>query len=270
MSLFIEPSNTTEKLNVTTDAHKLHGILTNLIKNAIKYTDKGEITIGYFLKENCVEFNIKDTGIGIPKNRITSIFNRFEQADIEDSRVFEGSGLGLAISKAYITMLGGTISVQSTEGEGSIFTFTIPHTQKIKKESASLHNTVKFNNSIIKNLNLLIVEDDIVSSYFLETILNEEFKKITVVDNGKKAIEYCKNNSEVDLILMDIKMPILNGYDATIEIRKFNKEVLIIAQTAYAMPGDKEKAMEVGCDEYVVKPINKDFLLKTIDTLFVK
>lgn len=270
LSLSIKTSNKIENLMVVTDGHKLHGVLTNLIKNAIKFTEKGEISIGYYLKENSVEFVIKDTGIGIPKNRLNSIFNRFEQADIEDVRVFEGSGLGLTISKAYITMLGGSIFTQSTEGKGSTFTFTIPYISKEKKEIAHVHTTSDYNNSIIKKLNLLIVEDDNVSSYFLETILNEEFQKIKIVENGIEAIKYCKENSEIDLILMDIKMPLMNGYDATIEIRKFNKEVLIIAQTAYAMPGDKEKAIKAGCNDYVIKPIKKDHLLKTIHTLIVK
>ena len=267
LSLFIDPSNTTENLTVNTDAHKLHGILTNLIKNAIKYTDKGEISISYFLKENFIEFNIKDSGIGIPKNRIKSIFNRFEQADIEDSRVFEGSGLGLAISKAYIHMLGGEISVDSIENKGSTFTFTIPYMKKGENEVFNNKTTIDHNRSKINHLNLLIVEDDVVSSYYLETILKDDFRRITIVENGMEAVDYCKKNPEVDLVLMDIKMPVMNGYDATKEIRKFNKDVLIIAQTAYAMHGDKEKSIEAGCNEYIVKPINKVMLVKTINRL---
>ena len=263
LTLKLAPLISKENLSINTDSHKLHGILTNLIKNAIKYSKEGTITLGYLFKQNFIEFYVKDSGIGIPKNRLQAIFNRFEQADIEDANVFEGSGLGLAISKAYTNMLGGEISVESTEGIGSTFKFTIPHNNKnieMEKQFDYTENII----SKIEHLNLLIVEDDVVSSYFLETILEDDFKKINIVENGIDAIEYCKNNQDVDLVLMDIKMPVMNGYDATKEIRKFNKNLLIIAQTAYAMQGDKEKAIEAGCNDYIVKPINKELLLKTI------
>ncbi|SNR33952.1 PAS domain S-box-containing protein [Lutibacter agarilyticus] len=263
LTLKLEPSISKENLSINTDSHKLHGILTNLIKNAIKYTNEGSITLGYIFKQNFIEFFVKDSGIGIPKNRLQAIFNRFEQADIEDANVFEGSGLGLAISKAYTNMLGGEISVESTEGIGSTFKFTVLHNKKNIEMEKQFDYTENIT-SKIEHLNLLIVEDDVVSSYFLETILEDDFKKINTVENGVEAIEYCKNNQEIDLVLMDIKMPVMNGYDATKEIRKFNKDLLIIAQTAYAMQGDKEKAIEAGCNDYIVKPINKELLLETI------
>lgn len=130
LSLKLESSNTIKDLTVITDNHKLHGILTNLIKNAIKYTEKGSITFGYVLKNNCIDFYVEDTGIGISKGRLHAIFNRFEQADIEDRKAFQGSGLGLTIAKAYAEMLEGEISVVSEESKGSKFTFTIPYTKK--------------------------------------------------------------------------------------------------------------------------------------------
>ncbi len=258
----------TENLTISTDSHKLHGILTNLIKNAIKYTEKGSITFGYFLKKNFIEFYVKDSGIGIPKNRMEAIFNRFEQADIEDTRVFEGSGLGLAISKAYIEMLGGEIFVESEEGIGSTFTFKLPYTKKRTEEIEQQPENFNKETASMKNLNLLVVEDDEVSSELLETIFIDTFQKITFVENGIEAIELCKKNPEIDLVLMDIKMPGMNGYEATREIRKFDKDLIIIAQTAYAMFGDKEKAIEAGCNDYISKPINKILLLKIINKLF--
>lgn len=263
LSFVLETSD--EKLRLNTDSHKLHGILTNLIKNAIKYTEKGHITFGYSLKEKCIEFHVKDTGIGIPKGRIHAIFNRFEQADIGDTKVFEGSGLGLAISKAYVEMLGGKISVESDEGKGSTFTFTLPYTKKIKKEIKRNSESINDNNGRIENLNLLIVEDDDVSSQLIETMLKGMFKKIIYAKNGIEAIELCKNKPEIDLVLMDLKMPKMNGFEATRAIRKFNKDLLIIAQTAYAMFGDKEKALEAGCNDYISKPINKKLLLELIN-----
>jgi len=264
LSLFLELSLSSDQLTAITDSQKLHGILTNLIKNAIKYTEKGSIIFGCLLKDNFIEFFVKDTGIGVPKNRIQAIFNRFEQADIEDTRVFEGSGLGLAISKAYVEMLGGEIIVESEEGKGSKFTFTIPYIKNAKKEIKQLTESIDNTASISENLNLLIVEDDDVSSIFLETILKKLFRKLIFVDNGVEAVEICKNNPEIDLVLMDIKIPKMDGYAATQEIRKFNKDLVIIAQTAYALLGDKEKAIEAGCNDYIAKPINAKLILEII------
>ncbi|MDE5417416.1 PAS domain S-box protein [Labilibaculum sp. DW002] len=267
LSLAIEPSLSAEQPTVITDSNKLHGILSNLIKNAIKYTEKGHITFGYLVKEGFIEFSVKDTGVGIPKDRLQAIFNRFEQADIEDSKVFEGSGLGLAISKAYAEMLGGDIFAESTVGKGSKFEFTIPYVNAIKKKTEQYPGNFKNIAARIEDLNLLVVEDDETSSELLKYTLLGLFKEIIFVDNGKDAIETCRINPEIDLVLMDIKMPKMNGYDATTEIRKFNKDLIIIAQTAYALRGDREKAIEVGCDDYITKPINKVLLLDLINKL---
>ena len=268
LSFILESSASNEQLCVITDSNKLHGILTNLIKNAIKYTEKGSIIFGYSLKNDLIEFFIKDTGIGIPKDRLSAIFNRFEQADIADTMAYEGSGLGLAISKAYAKMLGGDIFVESTENKGSIFTFTLPCNKKVKKQKEKVTN--KFNDKIkTENLNLLIVEDDISSSKLLKISLEGLFNEISFVDNGKDAIEMCRNNQKLDLVLMDIKMPLMDGYDTTKEIRKFNKDLLIIAQTAYALLGDKEKAIAAGCNDYISKPIKIDKLWQMI-TKYIK
>ncbi|MBN2595891.1 MAG: PAS domain S-box protein [Marinifilaceae bacterium] len=263
LSLILEPSHSNGQLSVMIDSNKLHGILTNLIKNAIKYTEKGTIIFGYSLKDELIKFFIKDTGIGIPKDRLHAIFNRFEQADVADKMALEGSGLGLAISKAYAKMLGGDIFVESIEDKGSIFTFTLPINKKVKKQTEKVFENFA-DETRMENLSLLVVEDDNISSLLLKSTLSRLFKEIIFVDNGKDAIETCRNNKEIDLVLMDIKMPIMNGYDATTEIRKFNKDLLIIAQTAYALRGDKEKAMLAGCNNYILKPIKIDELRQMI------
>lgn len=271
LSLFLNHSLSDEHVNIMTDSHILHGILTNLIKNAIKFTYKGSIEFGYILRDDSeldrsakVEFYVKDTGVGIPEDRMQAIFNRFEKADIEDTRVFEGSGLGLAISKAYVEMLGGEIFVESVVEKGSKFSFTIPYIQavkkKIKKQFTDTHNE----NFKLQKMTLLIVEDDDISSELLETILKDTFKKLFFAENGVEAIQQCKNNPEIDLVLMDISMPVMSGYEATQQIRKFNKDIIIIAQTAYSMIGDKEKSIEAGCNDYISKPINKKLLLEMI------
>ncbi len=268
LKLISKPELGNHESVIITDCVKLHGILTNLIKNAIKYTKYGIITFGYTLKNDFIEFFCDDTGIGIPENRIHAIFNRFEQADIEDVMVYEGSGLGLAISKAYTEILGGQICVESVQFKGSNFKFTIPFEpvyEIIEKPKVEL---IEKENSNLSNLNLLIVEDDEVSAEFLQTILESDFNNIYFAVNGIEAVQKCKDMAELDLILMDVKMPKMGGYEATREIREFNKDIIIIAQTAYAMQGDMEKALDAGCNEYITKPVNQKALNKLINKLF--
>ncbi|MCW5920621.1 MAG: PAS domain S-box protein, partial [Bacteroidetes bacterium] len=213
---------------LTTDKAKFESILTNLIKNAIKFTEKGNIAVSCCFKNGFIKFCVKDTGIGIPKQRQAAIFNRFEQADIEDTRVFEGSGLGLAIAKSYVEMLGGEIWVESTEGQGSEFCFTIPNFIN-EKDKTSNSKTENKDIKVKRQCKILIVEDDETSSIYLKTILNDIAEKITHVSSGEKAIEECKNQSDFDVILMDIKMQGISGFEATKRIREFNKEVIIFA-----------------------------------------
>jgi len=253
-----------------TDPDKLNSIITNLIKNAIKFTDQGIIELGYNVKEENgsakLEFYVKDSGIGIPKDRQEAIFERFVQADIEDKHAKQGSGLGLAISKAYAEMLGGKIWVESEEGKGSTFYFTIENNAGNETKSATKNDgQIVIKDNISGKLNVLVVEDDETSQYFISLVVEKYANKIIAVNSGLEAIELCRNNADIDLILMDIQLPKMNGYEATKEIRKFNKDVIIIAQTAYALAGDKEKAISMGCNDYISKPIDQtklDSLIK--------
>ncbi len=253
---------------IVSDQFKLESILTNLIKNAIKFTESGSINFGCTIKslkgKGVCEFYVKDTGIGIPANRIDAIFNRFEQADIEDTRVFEGSGLGLAISKSYVEMLGGSIGVSSIEGKGTTFTFHIPFTKPCHIESVSNQSSQQEPEFSLNNLSIIVAEDDDVSKLLLTAILENKFGEISYTSTGKETIEKCRKNPDSDIILMDIKMPDMNGFEATRKIREFNKDVIIIAQTAYGLTGDKEKAIEAGCNDYIAKPINKKRLFEMI------
>ena len=268
LELNYKPTLLDKEATIVTDKHKLEGILTNLIKNAIKFTKHGNISFGYTLKKEKnfegLEFFVKDTGIGIPSNRISAIFNRFEQADIEDTQVFEGSGLGLAISKSYVEMLGGNISVTSEEGIGSTFVFSIPYTKPSTKESEAKGSTNKNPQVSLNKLSAIVAEDDETSRMLLEAILENEFHKITYTETGKETVDKFKENPETNIILMDLKMLDMSGYEATREIRKFNKDVVIIAQTAYGLSGDREKAIEAGCDDYISKPFKKELLFEKI------
>ncbi|MDP2722729.1 MAG: PAS domain S-box protein, partial [Bacteroidales bacterium] len=262
------------KKNIITDQNKLDSILTNLIKNAIKYTKEGEIRVGCQAKADQLEFYVKDTGIGIPKERQQAVFERFVQADIFDKEARQGSGLGLSISKAYVEMLGGEIHLESNPDgvsgdQGSTFFFTLPFSGQIQEIAGEI-NIRKGNESFspVKGLNIVIAEDDENSILYLETILQSEAGKIIITQKGHEAVEACRNNPDIDLVLMDIQMPGMNGYEATREIRKFNKNVIIIAQTAYGLSGDREKTIEAGCNDYLPKPVNRNELLALIRKYF--
>jgi len=253
-----------------TDREKLYAILTNLVKNAIKYSKEGTIEIGYEKKAENLQFYVKDTGIGIPKDRQEAIFERFIQADIADKLAHQGAGLGLSITKAYVEMLGGSIWLESEVGYGSIFYFTLPyHPEQVKEEViqrlASFDKTDQ-----VGKLNILIAEDDDVSQMLLELTLKPFGKEIVKASNGVQAVDACQKNPDIDLVLMDIRMPEMDGYEATRQIREFNKTVVIIAQTAYGLSGDRKKAIEAGCNDYLAKPIDKNQLFALIHKHFGK
>jgi len=229
-----------------------------------------------------LQFYVKDTGSGIQPQQQKIIFNRFRQGSDIHSGVREGSGLGLSISKAYVEMLGGKIWVESgfdghqlEEGKGSTFFFTIPY-KTVHKEQIMSENTGsggKSNHesqSIVKRLKLLIIEDDPTSTMFVSIVLKDISGEILTAVNGVEGLNICRKNSDIDLILMDIKMPQMDGYAATKQIRTFNKEVIIIAQTAYGLAGDREKAIEAGCNDYISKPINRIELMEMINKYFYK
>ena len=250
---------------INTDSEKVYSIITNLVKNAIKYSHEGVIEFGFNKKGKNLEFCIKDSGIGIPENRLEAIFDRFVQADIEDKHVYEGCGLGLSISKAYIEMLGGEIWVKSTEGAGSQFYFTIPYdVTKIEITNDKLIEPDQNPEVQIKNLKILIAEDEPIVNEYLKIILEKISSTILYAKTGIETVDMYKENPDIDLIIMDIKMPGINGYEATRQIRKYNQNVTIIAQTAYVLDGNREKAIEAGCDDYIRKPFNKHKLMEMI------
>jgi len=256
---------------VKTDHEKLNAILASLVKNAIKYTQSGSIELGYTKKAKQLQFYVKDTGIGIDKDRQKAIFERFIQADIFDENALQGAGLGLSISKAYVEMLGGKIWVESEIGKGSIFYFTLPYDVETKAENESItDNSDRELEMPLKKMKILIVDDDEKSSWLLGLMLKKLYKQVLYAENGLEAVEVCRNNPDIDLILMDIQMPVMNGYEATRQIREFNNEVVIITQTAFALSGDREKLLAAGCNDYISKPINKAELLALIHRYFNK
>ncbi|MDV7187907.1 response regulator [Lutibacter sp. TH_r2] len=261
LTLFFKNKNSTITKPFYSDEQKLNSILTNLIKNALKFTPKGSIEVEYTLQNDVAEFWVKDAGIGIPYKKQTTIFNEFVQADFSHSSGFEGSGLGLSISKGYVDLLNGDIQLKSKPNVGSTFYVRIPNSiTTIPETNTSLENTIS-NNSILPKFKILIAEDDETSFEYLKTVLEDITEKILHAKNGIEAIELAKQNADIDVILMDIKMPKLNGLEASKEIRKFNKNIFIIAQSAYTQKSYKNEAEKVGCNTFISKPINKQKLL---------
>ena len=258
---------------IQTDSEKVYAILTNLVKNAIKFTPAGSIEFGYEKKGEFLEFFVKDTGIGIPRDKQAAVFDRFVQLHIGDRRAFQGAGLGLAITKAYVEMLGGRIWEESEEGKGTVFYFTIPY-NAVTAEKSVIENAVPAEitadkkESPVRKLKILIVEDDEKSEILITIIVKDFNKEILKARTGAAAVDFCRNNSDIDLVLMDIEMPELDGYEAARQIRQFNKDVVIIAQTAYALAGDRAKSIAAGCNDYIAKPYNKTSLTALLKKYF--
>jgi len=253
------------------DQKRIKQILINLLKNALKFTNSGSIEFGCSRstenKQSQIKFFVKDTGIGIPKAKQEIIFEAFRQADESHTRIHGGTGLGLTICKKLSKLLGGDIWVESEEGEGASFYFTIPLTENAIEhlDSTSVPPGMNFTNRTI-----LIAEDDENSFSFLKALLSPEGISCIWVKDGLEAVEYCQKSNQIDLLLMDINMPKMNGYEATKHIREIHPKLPIIAQTAFAIAGDKEKIMASGCDDYISKPINKDDLFDKIQACFRK
>ena len=259
----------TEHANIITDREKVYAILSNLVKNAIKYTNEGSIELGYNQTGDILEFFVKDTGIGIPRNRQAAIFERFIQADISNKMAQQGAGLGLSITRAYAELLGGKICVESEVEKGSVFYFTLPYNivhLKSNIDDSDFHPDTESEHP--ENLKILVAEDDESSALLISHLLKKFSNEMIIAKTGTETVEQCRNHPDLDLVLMDMQMPVMNGYEATRQIRLFNKDVIIIAQTAYAFSGDREKATEAGCNDYIVKPLKKKELFLLIRNYF--
>lgn len=248
---------------VLVDKERIAQVISNLLTNAIKFTDKGEIVFGYELKGDELEFFVRDTGIGIESEMQPVVFERFRQIDNTYARKYEGSGLGLSISKAFVEKHGGRMWLDSTEGEGSSFYFTLKY-QKI--ETAINLPEEKESKDVLftKKLKVLIVEDDLNSYYLLQKLLEKHDVEVVYAWDGRKALEQIEANDDIDIILMDIQMPVMDGLEATQVIKTKYPNIPIIAQTAFAQVDDKDKALKAGCDDFMTKPIDINLLFKTM------
>ena len=246
---------------IETDSAKLSQILINLIQNAMKFTAKGGIDFGYSKKEGTLEFFCIDSGMGIASDKKAKIFERFNQINTSLTRAHEGAGLGLSISKAFVEMLGGAMKVESVEGAGSTFSFTLPYKQPVNSPEISLP-VMKRAIDAPPSRCILIAEDDSVSTLLFKKNLKGDNISILCAENGWEALELVGHHPEINLVLMDIQMPVMNGFDATKLIKQKRPDLPIIAQSAFTSKEEREKAIEAGCDSFITKPINKSELLE--------
>lgn len=250
---------------IETDRNKFESIITNLLSNAIKFTKSGLIETGCFVQGNYLVVYVKDTGTGIPADRLEAVFEPFYQADIQLTREHEGSGLGLAISKAYAEMLKGKIWVESEVGKGSTFFFSMPYKKsKTIATTSDISESDQPANNVFTPSEIIIADDHLASFQYLKTLLTPLGFTCLHAANGREVLQILERKANISLILIDIKMPVMDGLETVRKIREKDKTLPVIAQTAYAFPSDREKALESGCNDYISKPVVKDELLKKI------
>jgi CheY-like chemotaxis protein len=247
---------------ILSDPIKLRQILTNLLGNSFKFTKMGSIEFGYDVVADMLYFYVKDTGVGISPEHKDDIFDRFRQLESPTTKSYGGTGLGLSISKAFVELMGGKIWFTSEQGKGTTFWFSMPFSLGEEKPMLStLDKPVDYNPLV------LIAEDEEINFFLLKEIISSKGVKVVHAKNGQEAVDMVFANPNICLVLMDIKMPVLNGIDAAREIKRSKPDIPIIAQTAFALEYDKDKLNQSCFDDYVTKPISKQELL---DLLFIK
>lgn len=249
---------------INTDAGKFSQILINLINNALKFTKEGEVSCSYKIKGAKIVFEVKDTGIGISKIQQEKVFNRFYQVQDRENKEFEGAGLGLAITNGLVNILKGEIWLESKLGEGTSFFFTIPYITQTQKNN--IKSTLP-NQLLNRRINILIAEDSNTNFLLIKTQLEKFNVKISHAENGQEAVDFCRNNDKIDIILMDINMPVLDGISATKIISQEYPGIPILAQTAYAYKSDQDKVLKAGCADFIAKPYKQKELFNKIAAL---
>jgi signal transduction histidine kinase/ActR/RegA family two-component response regulator len=249
-----------ENDTIITDEVKLKQLLNNLIGNAVKFTETGYIRFGYSAAGKELTFFVEDSGIGIPNEYHEDIFNRFHKIERNSSRFYDGAGLGLAICKSTLDMLQGRMVVESEPGAGSVFRFTIPYKlSKTVDSSKAVANIESINGLII-----LVAEDEMMNFRYIEELLIGTGIKLIHASDGEEAVEQCKKRDDISLVLMDIRMPNMNGFDATRLIREIRPELPVVAQSAYLIKNEIHQDLQVKFDDYLSKPFLRDELLHAI------
>ncbi len=268
--LNLSKGNNDEDCMLLADEIRLKQILSNLLDNAVKFTKFGEIEFGYIQhSETSLEFYVKDTGIGINPEKHEIIFERFRQIDESLDREYGGNGLGLAICKAFVELMKGEIWLKSEPGKGTTFYFRVPQKIPSQKKEFAIPES-KIINYKWNDKRILIVEDDKSSLAFMKVLFKLTNARLVFASKGQEAIDMFMNDRAFDLILMDIQLPDINGLEVTKMIKSINRNIPVIAQTAYAMHGDESKCLKAGCDDYISKPLEISDLFFKIDRLLNK
>jgi CheY-like chemotaxis protein len=265
LSLHLINKTPSSEVLITTDEHLLNKIFSQLIDNAIKFTKEGSVTIGYEQKAGLHTFSVSDTGSGIPEDALSVIFEVFMQADLSTSRGYEGSGLGLSIAQGFVQLLGGEIWVEANSNKGSTFCFTLPDIRPTQGENVS--TTTQTQDSSPAEPLILVAEDEDSNYKYLEIVLRKASFKVLRAINGFETIDLCRLHPDIKILLIDMKMPGMDGFEATRQIRRILPDLPIVALSAFVSAQDENMAMEAGCNEYVVKPVSRLKLLETINRL---
>ena len=247
-----------------TDEYKLKQILNNLVGNAVKFTENGQVHFGYTLRDNEIEFSVKDTGIGIDNRFHADIFQRFRKAEPSSSKFYDGAGLGLAICQSNLELMNGKISLESEPGHGSLFRFTLPYKPAktvLPKESIA---AVAPEPASLSGFNILVAEDEILNYKYIEDLLAGTGVNLISAVNGSHAVNYCRDHSDVHLVLMDIRMPVMDGLEATKRIKELRPDLPVIAQSAYIEKDRQPQVREAGFDDMLFKPFLKEELMNVI------
>jgi PAS domain S-box-containing protein len=252
-----------EEANVNIDSGKLIQVFSNLLRNSLKFTHSGKIEFGYKPVDGFLEFFVSDTGIGIPEDQLQKIFNRFYQVEHTDARLYDGTGLGLSISKEYVEMMNGKIWLSSKPGTGSVFYFTIPFEKYVNVQTFNQKPVILRKPEVTRKKTILVAEDDISNFRLVKQLLSGFDIEIVHACNGIEAVDICNSGRKIDLVLMDIKMPLMDGYEATRQILHTSPAIKIIVQTAYA--DDISRSLEAGCIGFISKPFTKNQFVKMVN-----
>ena len=270
LKLFLENGLSDIDSNIFCDDVRLSQVMNNLLGNALKFTKTGFVKYGYRHEDGNLLFYVEDSGKGIPEDKQRFVFERFRQAEESNTRQFGGTGLGLSISRGLLELMGGKLWVHSEENKGSIFYFTLPDNilnfVQVPTQKPPLPRPERGFNGMT-----ILVAEDILSNFnMIQIMLEKTDATMLYAEDGVQAVKLCRDNDHIDLVLMDIQMPEMDGCEATIEIRKFRPDLPIIALTAYAFEEDKIRVLSAGCNDFIAKPINKSGLIAKLSEYLIK
>lgn len=270
LSFKLIKANSDDTFTVIADPDRIFQVLSNLIDNAFKFTENGSVGFGYKIRDDHLLFFVEDTGPGLSEAQRKIIFERFRKAEESKTKLYGGAGLGLAICNKLVQLMGGKIWVESEPGQGASFFFTVPFVlADIEKDTGQMKK-IPIHEGSLKGKKILIAEDNQMNYQLIEAFLHGMDLNIVWAKDGKEAFDYCKSTGDVDMVLMDLRMPVMDGFQATQQIRNINKDLPVVAVTAFAISEEKERAEEAGFTDYLTKPVNREKLVQTIHKYIFK